>query len=329
MKQIIGIGNALVDIMTLIDDDRLLEQLSLPKGSMQLVDQDRSVQIHNETARFESTRRSGGSAANTVHGLAMLGAETGFIGSIGRDETGDLFENDMREAGVNLLLFRRDKVTGTAIAFVSPDSQRTFATHLGAAVELNKDEIKSEFFSKYKILYIEGYLISDPGLVEKVCRIAKDNSMEIALDLASYNVVEANIDIFNSIIDNYIDILFANEEEAIALTGLEPLDALNEIGERCSIAVVKTGEKGSLIKRGDEIIRIDSLPVKCIDTTGAGDLYAAGFLYAYSNDLSLEKCGLLSALLAGRVIETIGARIELNRWPSLREEVSSLINGNN
>lgn len=329
MKRIIGIGNALVDIMTLINDDRILAQLSLPKGSMQLVDQDRSAQIHNETARFESTRRSGGSAANTIHGLAMLGAETGFIGSIGSDRTGDLFENDMREAGVNTILFRRNKVTGTAIAFVSPDSQRTFATHLGAAVELSAGEIKSEFFSKYKILYIEGYLINDPGLVEKVCRIARGNGMEIALDLASYNVVESNINIFNNIIDNYTDILFANEEEAAALTGLEPLEALKEIGKRCSITVIKTGEKGSLIKRGDEIIRIGSLPVRCIDTTGAGDLYAAGFLYGYANDLSLEKCGLISALMAGRVIETIGARIELSRWPSLRKEVSSIINEKN
>ncbi len=329
MKRIIGIGNALVDIMTLIDDDRILAHLSLPKGSMQLVDHGRSAQIHNETACFENTRRSGGSAANTIHGLAMLGAETGFIGSIGMDETGDLFENDMREAGVNTILLRRKNVTGTAIAFVSHDTQRTFATHLGAAVELAPEDIQSAFFSRYNILYIEGYLINDPGLVDKVCRIARANGMQIALDLASYNVVEANISNFNNFIDNYTDIIFANEEEAAALTGLEPLEALKEIGKRCNITIIKTGEKGSLIKRGDEIIRIGSLPVKCIDTTGAGDLYAAGFLYGYANDLSLEKCGLISALLAGRVIETIGARIELSRWLSLREEVSSIINDNN
>jgi len=324
MKRILGIGNALVDIMTPIDDDKILEYLSLPKGSMQLVDDERSAKIQKEISRFESTRRSGGSAANTIHGLAMLGAETGFIGSIGRDETGDLFESDMREAGVKTMLFRRNTETGTALAFISPDTQRTFATHLGAAVELAAGDIRPDFFRNYNILYLEGYLTNDHQLVHKVCSIAKESGMEIALDLASFNVVEANIKIFREIIDSYTDIIFGNEDEATSLTGLAPMEALEEIGNKCRITVIKTGEKGSLIKQGEEIIRIGSLPVNCKDTTGAGDLYASGFLYGYAHGLSLEKCGLLSALLAGRVIETIGARIDKNRWPEIMKEVSAI-----
>ncbi len=325
MKRILGIGNALVDIMTTINDDKILEHLSLPKGSMQLVDKSRSAEIKKETSCFESTRRSGGSAANTIHGLAMLGAETGFIGSIGRDRTGDLFESDMREAGVKTMLFRRSTETGTAIAFVSPDAQRTFATHLGAAVELAVDDIQADYFRNYNILYLEGYLTNDHKLVDKVCSIARENGMEIALDLASYNVVDANISVFRDLIERYTDIIFANAEEATSLTGLEPMEALEEIGKKCRITVIKTGGKGSLIKRGEEIIKIGSLPVSCKDTTGAGDLYASGFLYGYAHGLSLEKCGLLSALLAGRVIETIGARIDKDRWPEIKKEVSAIV----
>ncbi len=146
MKRILGIGNALVDIMTLIEDDNILQEFKLPKGSMQLVDLEKSRGIKSATAIFPRTFASGGSAANTIHGLAMLGADTGFIGSIGKDETGDFFENDMKKAGVNTLLIRRDSVTGTAVALITRDSERTFATHLGAAVELSADDFKPELF---------------------------------------------------------------------------------------------------------------------------------------------------------------------------------------
>jgi sugar/nucleoside kinase (ribokinase family) len=161
MKRILGIGNALVDILTLIKDDNLLRNFELPKGSMQLVDSEKSRLVNEGTNHFNRTWSSGGSAANTIHGLAMLEADTGFIGSIGRDETGDFFEKDMKSAGVNTLLFRRNSATGTAIALITPDSERTFATHLGAAVELEADELNPMLFDGYDILYLEGYLISN------------------------------------------------------------------------------------------------------------------------------------------------------------------------
>ncbi|MFZ0282102.1 MAG: adenosine kinase, partial [Bacteroidales bacterium] len=166
MKRILGIGNALVDILTLIDDDMLLEVFELPKGSMQLVDKAKSEFVKAGTDHFPRTFSSGGSAANTIHGLAMLGADTGFIGSIGRDETGDFFERDMKSAGVNTLLFRRNTATGTAVALITPDSERTFATHLGAAVELTPEDLNPMLFSGYDIPYLEGYLVSIFPLIE-------------------------------------------------------------------------------------------------------------------------------------------------------------------
>jgi sugar/nucleoside kinase (ribokinase family) len=314
MDKILGIGNALVDVMTLIDNDNILEIFSLPKGSMQLVDGEKSTLIKAETISFKRNLASGGSVANTMHGLAMLGAKSGFIGSVGNDEMGDFFENDMKSAGVNTFLSRRDNVTGTAVALISQDSERTFATHLGAAVELVSSDLNPENFKGYNILYVEGYLIFNKELVERACAIAKENNMKIALDLSSYNVVDAKLNDFKEIVEKYVDIIFANEEESKSFTGLEPTDAIEILSALCETAVVKVGREGSLIKRGAELIRIGTIPVNCVDTTGAGDLYASGFLYGYANGLSLEKCGLFGSILAGHVIEIVGARMDEHRW---------------
>ena len=321
MKRILGLGNALVDVMTLVDNDNILSEFLLPKGSMQLVGKHESEVIKKGTAKYKPGLTSGGSAANTIHGLASLGAETGFIGSIGKDETGDFFEHDMQLAGVKTSLIRRDSVTGTAVALITPDSERTFATHLGAAVELSAEDLDPSMFDGYDILYLEGYLINNFALVEKACMIAKSKNMEIALDLASYNVVETNLEPFREIIENYVDILFANEQEAKAFTGKDAEVALSLISAKCNIAVIKVGSKGSLIKRGYEIIKVSSLPVNCRDTTGAGDLYAAGFLYCYAKDLPLENCGLLGTYLAGKVIETLGARINSGLWSEIKADL--------
>jgi sugar/nucleoside kinase (ribokinase family) len=238
---------------------------------------------------------------------------------VGQDETGDFFENDLKEAGVNTMLFRRETVTGTAIALISPDSERTFATHLGAALELQATDLDPEYFRKYDILYLEGYLIYDRQLVEVACRVAKSMGMKIAIDLASYNVVDARLADFREIIGNYADIVFANEEEARSYTGADPEEALIIMAGECDIAVVKIGKDGSIIRRGKESVRIKSHPVNCRDTTGAGDLYAAGFLYGYAVDTSLERCGITGSLLAGNVIETIGARMDEMRWRDIKE----------
>lgn len=325
MKQILGIGNALVDVMTLIDNDNILEIFSLPKGSMQLVDGEKSALIKSETTNYKRNRASGGSAANTIHGLAMLGVNTGFIGSVGKDDTGDFFEADMKNAGVKTFLSRRNSITGTAIALISPDSERTFATHLGAAVELESGDLNPEDFKDYDILYLEGYLIINKALVERVCSIAKNNNMIIALDLSSYNVVEAKLTDFKEIVEKYIDILFANEDEAKSFTGLAPSEALNTLSTLCDIAVIKVGKEGSIVKRGEEIIKIGAIPVQCIDTTGAGDLYASGFLYGYAKGLSLEKCGIFGSVLAGHVIEIVGARMEELRWKKIIKMIKESI----
>lgn len=325
MKRILGIGNALVDIMTLIEGDYILKEFNLPKGSMQLVDREKSTGVKAATEIFPRTWASGGSAANTIHGLAMLGADTGFIGSIGRDDTGDFFENDMKKAGVNTLLIRRNSVTGTAVALITHDSERTFATHLGAAIELTAEDLKPMLFEGYHILYLEGYLINNFPLIETACKIAMENKMLIALDMASYNVVEESRDAFRKILREYVDILFANEQEAVAFTGFEPEQALPLLSEMCEVVVLKVGAEGSWVKGGEEIIKVSAFPVECVDTTGAGDLYAAGFLYGFAKELNLETCGIMGSLMAGKVIETVGARMDIARFAGIKKEIEVIM----
>jgi sugar/nucleoside kinase (ribokinase family) len=324
MGRILGIGNALVDVMILLNDDKILEKFSLPKGSMQLVDQAKSELVKSETANLERSLASGGSAANTIHGLAMLGVETAFIGSIGRDELGDFFEKDMKSAGIRTTLWHRDSVTGTAVTLISTDYERTFATHLGAAVELGAHDLNREAFTGYDILYLEGYQIFNKPLIDTACRLARNENMKIALDLASYNVVESNLTDFKDIIEKYVDILFANEEEARAFTSMDPERALDAISKICEVAVVKAGSQGSWIKRGLEIIKIEKTEVTVKDTTGAGDLYASGFLYGYSGNKNLEICGQYGSLMAGKVIEAVGARMDNSTWKEIKAIMSEI-----
>ncbi len=325
MKKIIGIGNALVDVMTIVPDETCLTRFGLPKGTMTMVDATRSGEIKQAINGLKRTLASGGSSGNTMYGLGVMGVHSSFIGKVGRDELGIFYEKDMVEAGVTPVLMRSKlSPTGTAVALVTPDSERTFATHLGAATELMAEELLAEYFKNYNILYLEGYLIFNLPLVEQACRLAKKNDMCVALDLASFNVVNDMRPAFDKIVNEYVDIIFANAEEARAFTGLGPVEALDEMSKRCEIAVVKTGADGSWIKRGDEVVKVEALKVNAIDTTGAGDLYAAGFLYGFSNGFGLDKCGLFGSILAGKVIEVIGARMPDEKWAEAKKLIREI-----
>jgi sugar/nucleoside kinase (ribokinase family) len=321
MKKILGIGNALVDIMIPIDNDQILSELELPKGSMQLVDKVRSNRILKRLEGYTQSQSAGGSTANTIHGLGMLGANAGFIGVVGEDEFGGSFVRDMVNAGVDLHMIHSMNETGRVVALISPDFERTFATHLGASAEFSEEFIANFKFDAYQYLHIEGFLVQDHNLVRNAAVRGKAAGLTTSIDLASYNVVEANREFLDEIIGRYIDIVFANEEEAKALTGLEPRQALDEIASKVKIAVVKTGNKGSLIRSGKEVWEIDIIPVSPVDTTGAGDLYASGFLYGLSCDKSLKTCGEYGTLLAGNVIEGIGSKMNKEKWDHIRQEI--------
>lgn len=319
MDKVLGIGNALVDIMTKLPDDSTLEKFSLKKGSMQLSERDFADKIDNETKSFEKSQSSGGSAANTIHGLASLGAPAGYIGKVGNDSFGDFFSKDMKANGIEPFMLKGNSDTGRAIALISPDSERTFATYLGAAIELCDADLKSEQFNDYAILHIEGYLVQNHALMLQAAKLAKANNMKISIDMASFNVVEDNLEFLKDYVKKYVDIIFANEEESKAFTGKEPEDSLNELAEQCEIAVVKIGSKGSLVKSNGKVYRIDPIKVNPIDTTGAGDLFASGFLFGLVNNKPLDECGKIGSYCAGKVIEVIGSKMNNQTWDEIRK----------
>lgn len=326
MDKIIGMGNALVDVLVRIDDDSLLEKLHLPKGSMQLIQEDTLSEIRKYTSGMKIHRSTGGSAGNTVCALAALGANPGFIGKVGQDETGAFFGDTLRQRGVNALLATCDLPSGIASTFISTDGERTFGTYLGAAATLRAEDLSRKMFAGYNYLYIEGYLLQDHDLMLRAVQLAKEEGLQVCLDMASYNVVEAERDFFDQLIVKNVDIVFANESEALAYTGKTPHEALEEIASKCSIAVVKTGKEGSLVKKGTEVIQLLSCPVdNVLDTTGAGDFYAAGFMYGLTCGYSLEKCVQISTILATAVIQEVGTTLPAKKWDEIKLNIESLL----
>jgi sugar/nucleoside kinase (ribokinase family) len=323
--KVLGMGNALVDIITTLTNDEILATFGLPKGSMILVDHETSNFLNAETAGLPKQKASGGSAANTIHGLAHLGVETGFIGMVGDDDLGNFFFKDMKNKQINPILFKSIRETGRAMAFVSPDSERTFATYLGAAIELSTKDLDSNIFAGYDYLYIEGYLVQNHQLIEKALRIAGKNGLKVCIDLASFNIVEEHRVFFLEMIRKYVDILFANNFEAESLTGEKPENAIQLLGEMTEIAIIKTGATGSLVYSEGALNRVGVRPSTPVDTTGAGDMYAAGFLFGLIHKQPLEICGKIGATIAGKVIEVYGAKMDESTWEKLRREVQVLM----
>lgn len=324
MQKILGLGNALVDMLVQLKSDDLLTEIDFPRGSMQLVDWEQSSAIQEKVTDLEKSLASGGSAANTINGLARLDVECGFIGKVGQDEMAQVFENDLAKNKIQPLLEKSETRSGVALAMISPDSERTFATYLGAAAELRPEDMRDELFAGYDLIHIEGYIVFNQPLLEAALKQARKHGLKVSLDLASFNVVEANLDFLKKMIAEYVDIVFANEEEAKSYTGLEPEEALESIAKECELAIVKIGSKGSLIKRGEEYARAGVIEATSIDTTGAGDLYASGFLAGLVKGKDLGTCAQMGAITAGNVIEVIGPKMDDQRWSGIYKAIEEL-----
>ena len=325
MQKIIGIGNALVDILVRIGHDATLEEMNLPKGSMQIIDSEGLALISQNMRGRELKRASGGSASNTMKALARVGVTSAFIGKIANDEFGLFYQSELNTAGVHPFLIKKGSgSTGMASTFITPDGQRTFATYLGVSAALCADDIKPELFDGYDILYVEGYLVQNHQLMERVLFLAKQRGMKICLDLASYNVVENDHDFFRNILTEYVDIVFANEEESRAFTGKEPLEAACDLSKICSVAIVKMGEKGSCVYTNGELHQVPAEKVeKVVDTTGAGDYFAAGFLYGYVHQKPFEECLRIGGILAGAIIRVVGTTLHADEWTSILSNINT------
>ncbi len=311
---VVGIGNALVDVLSHEHDDFLATH-GLTKGSMQLIDADRAVALYD--AMGPGTEISGGSAANTMVGIASLGGRASFVGRVHDDQLGAVFGHDIGAAGVEFPAAPAPDgaPTGRCLIVVTPDAERTLNTYLGAASDIAPSDVDPSTIAAAQVTYLEGYLFDQPVAKEAfrhAAALAHDADRRVALTLSDGFCVDRHRDDFLALVANQVDVLFANEDEICALYEVDDFDAaLQRVLHHCEVAVLTRSAKGAVIVSGGEVHVVDAHPVEAVvDTTGAGDQYAAGFLYGFTHGYDLGTCGRLGALAAAEVISHLGARPE-------------------
>lgn len=321
----IGLGNALVDVLLRLESDDVLPEIGIQKGAMDMISEEQMITIRKNQKGLERSQTPGGAACNTMRAMARLGANTGFIGKIGSDEVGIYYENEVEKAGVSPHFIKTEGISGSCTVLISPDGERTMGTFLGPAATITPDEIQAEYLKKYDCIYIEGYLIVNEPLIRETMRKAKEAGLKIALDLSNFNIVNAFKGLLDDIIPQYVDILFSNESEAEAFTGLKAEDALRSLTSMVDIALVTLGKEGALVGRKDEVVSVQAEGGKPLDTTGAGDHFAAGFLYGLSRGASLKQSAQIGSMLAGYVIDMIGPEIPAKHWEQIKLKTDSIL----
>ena len=324
LTKIIGVGNPVVDFLANVSEE-FVASVAGEKGGMVLVDTAAMDDMLKELP-VEPTRAPGGSAGNTILGLAELGNPVAMLGKIGNCETGTYYKDGLMARGGDGSRFKTGAIpNGRCLSLVTPDSERTMRTDLGAAMTLSPDEISAKDFEGYQHAHVEGYILFNRDLMYKVLDSAKEANCTVSLDLASFEVVNATKDIMEDIIRDYVDLLFANEEEAAAFTemGEDYEGMVRHLTGLADVAVVKLGKEGSLLGRGDEIVSVNPNVVEnAIDTTGAGDLWASGFLYGWLNGRSLKESGEFGSRLGAEAVQIMGASLPEERWQDIRKTVT-------
>jgi sugar/nucleoside kinase (ribokinase family) len=314
LYSVTGIGNAIVDILAMAEDSFVAAQ-GMVKGSMSLIDASRALALSEQVTK--PTLRSGGSAANTIAGLASLGAKAAYIGKVSGDELGVAFSSDLRALGVAFTTKAATSGTPTArcVVLVSPDAQRTMATFLGASVELTPADVDPRLIADSAVTYLEGYLWDPPQAKEAFLLAAKyahDAGRKVALSLSDSFCVARHRDSFLDLVKNHVDILFANESEILGLYQVTSVaDAVQSAKEHCRVVAVTRGADGCTVAWNGEVLDVPCEPVaKVVDTTGAGDLFAAGFLHGYTTGRGPRDSAILGGVAAAEVILHVGARPE-------------------
>jgi len=324
--KILGIGNALVDVSVKLPDENLLNELNVAKGSMNLIDAEMRKMVFEKINGFHISQTTGGSVSNTTLALRQLGEPVGFMGKAGNDDYGNFYVKEMNNLEIELHLIQENTLSGTAITLITPDGERTFCTYLGAAADMRKTDLSPAVLEKYSHFYVESYLVQNHELIETALVMAKSLQMTTILDLASYNVVASDRKFIQSLIDRYVDILFANEEELTALTQKPSETAIHEIAEKVPIVIMKGGAKGSWVKQKELFIHIPVYKtIEPVDTTAAGDYYAAGYFYGMINRVNTEKCARIGTLLSYYVIQTIGTKLPEETWMEIRKKVNAIL----
>ncbi|MBQ7443424.1 MAG: adenosine kinase [Bacteroidaceae bacterium] len=313
MAKIIGIGNALVDILVPNTQESLLADLHFGRGGMWHIDEGHYVALSRRIAPLHPVRATGGSSANTIHALSLMGDATAYIGTVADDDNGRFFARCLEERGIeNRLTMSADGRTGVATTFVMDDGERTFATFLGVAPRIDTTRLGLERYDAGDILHVEGYLVQEYDNIEEIMRQAKAAGLRVSFDLASYNIVRAHRDFVRYLVREYVDIVFANEDEALAFAQTPDMDAVvNKLVATTDIAVVKVGKRGAHAAQGDLRAFAPARPdIVATDSTAAGDFFAAGFLHALNEGCPIIDCLRQGGHVAQQVIQVLGTRVD-------------------
>ena len=318
-----GMGHALMDIIVDVDDG-FIEKMGVKKGSMTLIDAKQYNELIHSLSGKHLTQAAGGSAANTIKGVSVLGGRSEFMGTVGNDIYGKAYEKLLSDMHVESRLSKIQKNTGISVICVTPDKDRTMMTYLGAAAEFGEKDVNERSINDSQILHIEGFFIGNPqteNAVIAAMKIAKESGTKISMDLSDAGLIQAKLDSFKTLLREYVDIVFVNEHEAKAFTGVEEEDAVNVLGKYCDVAIVKIGSRGSLIKHDGKLYKIPINKVKVVNTNGAGDAYAAGILYSIAHNIPLDKAGKIAAYISSLVVANSHATLDY----SLKDYVKRIL----
>lgn len=324
-QQFIGVGAPLVDMLAHVEES-FIASVPGEKGGMALVDAAGMGELVGQLAE-PARMMPGGSAANTIQGLGKLGARCTFLGKLGQDESASYFRQAFAESGVDLSRLKTDpdQETGRCLSLITPDSERTCRTHLGAAMGLTPGDVQTDDFRGCANAHVEGYLLFNRELTQRVLDCALEAACCVSLDLASFEVVEANRELLPELLDKYVDVVFANETEAETFCGsADPEAGVAALSRHCRAGAVKIGPQGAYLWRDGEREFVPARQVTAVDTTGAGDLWAAGFLHGHVRGCELAACGRFGALTGAEVVQLVGATIPEAKWLAIRAEIQAL-----
>jgi sugar/nucleoside kinase (ribokinase family) len=322
--RVLGVGAPIVDILVNVDED-FIKTAGGAKGGMELVNPEALNSILSHVKQ-QPVKAPGGSAGNTIIGLAELGVKVSFLGKVGKDADGDYYKKRLAELGGDTGNFYSSDTlpTGRCLCLVTPDSERTMRTDLGASVSLSPDEITEKNFEGVALVHVEGYLLFAEPLARRVMELAKAAGCKISLDAGSFEVVKIKKDLFKEILPKYVDVLSFNEDEAREFCGEgSPEKHLEALAALCPTVCLKLGKNGSLIKSRQETVKVEADLVKAVDTTGAGDLWQSGFLFGYLRGFGMKTCGKFGSIVSSEVVRVMGASIPFDRWCEIRKKVKA------
>ncbi|NGX42736.1 MAG: 2-dehydro-3-deoxygluconokinase [Chlamydiae bacterium] len=318
--EILGVGAPLLDHLLIVNEE-YLNQISGEKYGMETIDYPEMIQIIEGSGTVPK-QIAGGSCANAIKGLASLGRKCAMTGKIGRDAIGEKVLENLQDLGVTPLLHYSTTPTAHVTCLITPDGKRTCRSYLGASREMGPSDLQPEHFEGVRLVHIEGYTLLCNGLTQKAMQLAKEKGALVSFDLGSFEIVNDHKNLILVLLEKYVDVVFANEDEIYALTGHHPKEGCSAISTLCKIAVVMIGKDGCWIGHNNTPHQYPSLQVEAIDTTGAGDLFASGFLHGYLAGMPLDACARWGAITGSTVVQIVGAEIPPERWEQIKRELS-------